>query len=86
MHLIVVPNLWALNCELKKLRADIADLQARGLDASNRIQSMRQFEAGKMRNLADHNRNFLHLQTLKREIANLRLLRKIFTQSGFRPI
>ena len=29
-----------------------------------------------MRTLADHNRDFLHLQTLKREVADLRLLRE----------
>tara|TARA_B100000780_G_scaffold74451_1_gene50037 strand:+ start:2784 stop:2909 length:126 start_codon:yes stop_codon:yes gene_type:complete len=37
---------------------------------------MLRFEARKMRTLAYHNRDFLHLQTLKREVADLRLLRK----------
>ena len=76
MDLIGEPNLLALNRELKKLRADIADLQARGLDPSNRLESMLRFEVRKMRTLADHNRDFLHLQTLKREVADLRLLRE----------
>ena len=76
MDLIGEPNLLALNRELKKLCADIADLQARGLDPSNRLESMLRFEARKMRTLAYHNRDFLHLQTLKREVADLRLLRK----------
>ena len=37
---------------------------------------MLRFEARKMRTLADHNRDFLHMQALKRGVADLRLLRK----------
>jgi hypothetical protein len=74
MDLIGEPNLLALNRELKKLRADIADLQARGLDPSNRLESMLRFEARKMRTLANHKRDFLHLHALKREVADRRLL------------
>jgi hypothetical protein len=58
MDLIGEPNLLALNRELKKLRADIADLQARGLDPSNRLELMLRFEARKMRTLANHKWDF----------------------------
>ena len=85
MDLINEARLFTLQRELKELRGSIVELAARRPAQPDRLGTLRKFEVRQTKTLVLHNRDFLQLKTLKRQVNNLRLLRENINTERLSP-